>query len=190
MMHELTEQAYKATSKTLDGAEPWQTDAGLAWYAVAHDLAVELGRTMGGRDQARRGAALLAVLSPQLSWARTVEAASAAADRRPIVGPFQSNAVKAGAIVAAASYPHVADLVSGQKVEAFADNIWRPMSSTMVTIDRVMMRLFGLDNVRILERNDVYGLLSLGVMFAAAERKWLPHQAQAVAWVVERGGAE
>lgn len=184
----------RLTVETVRSAEEWQRDAGRGWYGAACDLAAELGRKLEGRDRLRRAAAIIAVLSPQISWAQNVKVAHSivAKTAEGFGGAFRRNVAKAIRLRDATSFDD--SVVSGRKVSAFADNIWRPDVSLAVTLDRVMMRHFRL-GARMLERKGVYQLLSLAVSYAAADLSrdgvlWLPHQVQATVWIVERGGAE
>lgn len=102
--------------------------AGREWYARAHALAVELDPA-----DPRRGAAVIAVLSPMASWPRNVQLARDAYAGRPI-GCLGRNADKARRILSGEDPDSV---VSGDKVRAFWQTIADPSATDVpVTIDR------------------------------------------------------
>lgn len=101
--------------------------AGQGWYVSAHQIAVAL-------DPANpvRAAAVIAVLSPMLSWPRNVAEARNIYAGRP-VRVLGSNVDKARRILAGADPEHV---VSGRKVRAFWETIADPTEPSAVVIDR------------------------------------------------------
>lgn len=101
--------------------------AGREWYAAAHRIAADLDPASPGR-----AAAVIAVLSPQLSWRRNVEAAHAVyGGHSPRC--LKSNSGKAFRILAGED-PR--DVVSGPKVRAFWLAIADPTDRHAVVIDR------------------------------------------------------
>lgn len=100
---------------------------GRGWYAAARELAESL-------DQRNpvRAAAVIAVLSPQLSWRRNVVEAQNAYVGRPI-RTLGRSAAKAQRILAGED-PE--DVVSGLKVRAFWRTIVDPTDPRAVVIDR------------------------------------------------------
>jgi hypothetical protein len=118
---------------------PSQVGHGRGWFPRAHDLAVELDPV-----HPERAAAVLAVLSPQLSWPRNVLLARTAyalagthASLDDIAGAltgcYKVNARKAAAILVGADPDKV---VSGPKVRAFWLSIADPDNPQAVVIDR------------------------------------------------------
>jgi hypothetical protein len=101
--------------------------AGRGWYASAHGIAAALDP-----DDPVRAAAVIAVLSPLLSWPRNVVEASNVYAGRAVrtLGP---NADKARRILAGADPEHI---VSGPKVRAFWVTIADPAEPSAVVIDR------------------------------------------------------
>lgn len=102
-------------------------EAGHDWYASAHQIAVALDPT----DPAR-AAAVIAVLSPMLSWPRNVVEACNVYSGRP-VRTLGSSAHKARRILAGADPEYI---VSGPKVRAFWKTISDPAEPSAVVIDR------------------------------------------------------
>lgn len=100
---------------------------GRGWYATARAVAESLDPS----DPAR-AAAVLAVLSPRLSWRKNVEAAQDAYAGRPL-RVLGRNAEKARLILAGAD-PE--DVVSGPKTRAFWRTIADPTDPRAVVVDR------------------------------------------------------
>lgn len=103
-------------------ASPQDIADGHAWYAKAHQLALEISP-----DDVARGAGIIAALSPRISWSRNKVAAQIIADRYRdgqempyVTGVLQANARKAWRIASGES-PDV--VLGGQKVKAFYANI-------------------------------------------------------------------
>jgi hypothetical protein len=101
--------------------------AGCGWYIAAHQVALGLD----SQDPAR-AAAVIAVLSPLLSWRRNVVEANNVYAGRP-VRTLGSNAQKARRIAAGAD-PE--EIVRGPKVRAFWHTIADPAEPRAVVIDR------------------------------------------------------
>ena len=119
--------ATRNITRVFRAATPADRAAGQIWYASAHQVAVAL-------DPADpvRAAAVIAVLSPMLSWPRNVVEAGNLYTGRP-VRTLGSNAHKARRILAGADPEHV---VSGPKVRAFWKTIADPAEPSAVVIDR------------------------------------------------------
>jgi len=100
---------------------------GRRWYATARQLAESLDP-----ENPVRAAAVIAVLSPQLSWRRNVVEAQNAYAGRPI-RTLGRSADKARRILAGED-PE--DVVSGPKVRAFWRTIVDPADPRAVVIDR------------------------------------------------------
>jgi hypothetical protein len=100
---------------------------GRSWYATARAVAESLDP-----EDPSRAAAVIAVLSPRLSWRKNIEAArDAYAGRAPRV--IGANARKAELILAGAD-PE--DVVSGPKTRAFWRTIADPSDPRAVVVDR------------------------------------------------------
>jgi hypothetical protein len=193
-------KAFRAAS-TADRAD------GVTWYPRARALAREL-------DPADpvRGAAVIAVLSPMLAWPRNVKLAREAyAIMRPYLGtvhPFASPAMLASRLgclrgsatkafrILAGEAPE--NVVGGQKVTSFFNNIVDPAADPGVTVDRHAIDIAfgkvmsdderskaiagknGYDNLAKLYKNASKVLSKeLGVYIT-------PNQVQAVTWVYWR----
>lgn len=100
---------------------------GRGWYATARAIA----ESLDPRDPTR-AAAVIAVLSPRLSWRKNVEAAQDAYAGRPL-RVLGRNAEKARLLLAGAD-PE--DVVSGPKTRAFWRTITDPTDPRAVVVDR------------------------------------------------------
>jgi hypothetical protein len=119
-------------------ADPADIDAGRGWYRRARAFAAELDP-----EDPVRAAAVIAVLSPQLSWPRNAQLArtayalranGATVDEITAALPMlKRNARKAAAILWGADPDAV---VSGPKVRAFWHSIAHPSDARSVVIDR------------------------------------------------------
>lgn len=113
-------------------ASPECVERGLDWYRLAYAEAQYIAAASGVRvDQA---AAIIAALSPQVSWGYNLEWALRVAqgDYRP--GGFSANLGKARAIRESDSDP--LDILSGPKVRAFYACILNAGHTADVVIDR------------------------------------------------------
>jgi hypothetical protein len=124
MSVELRERNITATYRAATTAERAE---GRSWYATARLVAESL-------DPADpvRAAAVLAVLSPRLSWERNVEAAGAAYSGQP-TRTLKANEDKARRIL---NGEDPEDVVSGPKVRAFWAAIVDPDNAEAIVIDR------------------------------------------------------
>lgn len=171
----------------LDLATEADWAAGLNWYRVAHAEAVALsGRHGLTVDQA---AGIIAALSPQTGWEENLRIAE-------LFCTDQSSVHTADACGKALRILQGAEPLSvlgGRKVRSFFRNISEPNRAGAVTIDRhAAAILCGVDtptwnrlHQKTLERKHFYRLAT-GVYRAEARRlSLLPHQVQAVAWLVQ-----
>lgn len=110
-----------------------ERDEGLAWYQVAHDLAVGMSCINPALD-VRRAAGIIAALSPQNTWTHNVSLAMRTArEGKCPRGTLARNCEKADRILAGED---PTDVLSGPKVTAFFHNIFNHASDDHVTIDR------------------------------------------------------
>jgi len=172
---------------TFAQATPEQAIDGATWYAQAHAIAGELMP-----DDIEKGAAILAVLSPALSWDKNIAAAIAASrrnGRRP-AGVIGTNWQKARDIRRVRS--DVDSLVRGAKVRAF----WRCIATNgtdthAVCVDRHAAAiacgyfLDSADSGRAVAGKR-YDALADAYRDAAAIADVPPATMQAVTWVVWR----
>jgi hypothetical protein len=104
---------------------------GMRWYAEAHAEAVAMSEATGLPVEST--AAIIAVLSPMLSWARNVTVARTVCAQGEATGVLKANLAKAQRILAGEPAEAV---VGGQKVTAFYRNILSAGQDENVTVDR------------------------------------------------------
>lgn len=162
---------------------------GRDWYGAARELAA----TLDPADPVR-GAAVIAVLSPMLSWPLNVRGATDIYAGRKFRG-LAKNGAKAEAIRDGGD-PSV--IVSGSKVTSFWLNICDPANVDAVTVDRHAIDIaFGRvtdDATRgaVLRRKGEYARVRDAYIAAAAiiagetGEAWHGSQVQAVTWVYWR----
>lgn len=170
---------------------------GFAWYGAARILATELDP-----DNPERGAAVIAVLSPMLSWPQNMLAARrayamfhAGASQDEIATGLRllrKNAAKAAAILFGAEPDAI---VSGDKVRSFWTCIARPEAADAVCIDRhafdIAVGKVTCDDVRgkYLGRKTGYATVAetyrraAQILSAEEGRTILPSDVQAATWV-------
>jgi hypothetical protein len=164
--------------------------AGRSWYATARDLA----QTLDPEDP-RRAAAVIAVISPMLSWPRNVKAAQDIYAGRETRGVLHKNVDKAKRILAGQD-PE--DVVTGSKVRTFWRTIANPTDPRAVVVDRHAIdvaagRILGDDTRgRYLGRRGGYDTVSDAYRRAAriitreTGQQWTPADVQATTWIVWR----
>ena len=183
-------RAYDRTHIAISNASDEAIEAGIGWYSVANAHAVDIA---GKLDcSVARAAAIMAVLSPMVSWTNNLSDAYAlAADNSPHVATYAlgPNIDKARRLIGHRDFTpeHITDIIGGRKVNAFWLNISNPLHSSAVTLDTHMANLFGIDASDVFEIVGVYDALSLGVSDAAEVLGIRPCQAQAIAWLVQSG---
>jgi hypothetical protein len=162
-----------------DAATPGQLARGRAWYPVAHDLA---GLIAGG--DVRTGAGILAALSANTGWDRTVTLARqcAAGD---VHGHLPDALAKVTAILAGADPASV--LPMDVKTGSFYRCILDPDDPGAVVIDRhahdiAVGEICG-NRERGLSNRTRYATLAQAYRHAAQELGELPQVVQAVTWV-------
>lgn len=101
---------------------------GRAWYSVAHDLAV-----MIGHGDAKKGAGIIAALSPLKSWHENIKLATEASSGN-VRGHFANALAKVRAIADGTDPSEV--LPMNLKTGNFYLNILNPEDDYAVTIDR------------------------------------------------------
>lgn len=174
---------------TYNAALPEERVQGRSWYATARQVA----ESLDPKDPVR-AAAVIAVLSPRLSWDKNVELASDAYAGR-YLRCIQANARKAHDLVAGDDPD---EIVSGPKVRAFWRAIVDPTDPTAIVIDRHAIDVaFGevMDDQRrgkILGTKGAYGEVSERYVYAAEILSDLystdltPVDVQATTWVAWR----
>lgn len=173
-------------------ADAIDADAGMGWYAAAHEIAADLSPSI----TTAAGAGILAALSPQIGWVDNVAAArlcAIGADELTITaaGALGENVRKAIAI-RDGGRPY--DILGGRKVRSFYVNILRPTTAGAVTIDRhaVAIALYGIGapsaavHEKYLERAAAYQWIAAAYRAESRVFGILPHQLQAIAWLAHR----
>jgi len=172
-------------------ATPAERVEGCSWYATARQVAESLDPA----DPAR-AAAVLAVLSPRLSWERNVEAATDAYAGRP-TRTLRMNEDKALRIIAGETPDAV---VKGPKVRAFWAAIVDPDNAEAIVIDRHALDITAgtvLDDEqrgKLLGRKGAYG--EVAALYRSAARRLSKEfgtdltavDVQATTWVSWRRG--
>jgi hypothetical protein len=149
--------------------------AGKGWYDVAHVVANRLGE---------HGAAIIAVLSPMVSWPHNLTDAKAIVNGDEPTYALGDNVAKAKRIL---SGEHPQAVLGGRKVLAFFQNVLHPDEGYTVTLDTHMAKLIGLPAYEVFQLAGVYDALSDGVRDAADELGLRPNQVQAIAWLHQSG---
>lgn len=166
-----------------------EIDAGLRWYAQAHDEALRIEADRGQLSVAQV-CGIIAALSPGLRWERNIAAAE-----RLIIGEgleglgirWYAGVRKAERILKGET---IADVLQGNKTFCFYDNLFNPSRSERVTIDghawaiQVGVRL-ALDKVPSLSDKQ-YWRVEKDYQTAAGEVSIRPLQLQAITWCVWR----
>lgn len=158
-----------------DGATKWQRARGLAWYPVAHDLALMLG-------DLKTGAGLIAALSANKRWTENVRLAEDASNGN-IHGHTGRTLGKVRAILEGTDPAEVLpmDLKTGQFYLAIMGD------PEAVVIDRHIHDIaagetYG-DSYRGLSAKRRYQSISLALRTAAYRRNISPRDFQAILWV-------
>lgn len=161
---------------------------GTVWYDTAHAAALQLSERYGLTIEAAAG--IIAALSPQTSWEGNLRIADAqCAD--PQSSHHTADATGKARRILQGEDPLT--VLGGRKVRSFYRNILNPSTTGPVTIDRhAAAILAGLStpewNTRYekrLERKHFYRLATAIYRAAAREYGLLPHQVQAIAWLVQ-----
>lgn len=164
---------------TLDAATDEEWQAGLGWYAVAHQHALEVGK-----GDARKGAGIIAALSPQATWGKNLGMAYAHADGDSYGAPFAhwADAISDGADPEAT--------LGGRKVRSFYRNMLEPMRNGPITIDRHAFAIVtGIHSDKLakkLERVGVYQSVASHYRTVGRQTGYRGHEVQAVAWLAYR----
>lgn len=163
-------------------ATPDDKARGRAWYPVAHDLADVIGN-----GDARKGAGLIAALSPQCGWSRNVKLAEDASNG-DVHGSTGDTLDKVRAILADTDPSDV--LPGDKKTGHFYRNILDPTDPDPVTIDRhahdvAIGETYG-NRDRGLGNATRYATLAHAYREASRRLGELPNVVQAVTWVRQR----
>ena len=171
----------------VDRATPHEYEAALSWYADAREIATTVADALGVSVDA--GAGIIAALSPRCPWSRNVALSLDYAHGRD-VRTIGAHVAKCDAIVAtdrAGGDPLAQFGATSPKTGAFARNIAGDLDA--VTVDVWALRAAGVtdrDTPTVVQ----YREISAAYARVARERGLSPAVAQALAWIVERGGAQ
>lgn len=180
---ETREQYVQNIIDTWGDASAEQRTQGRLWYTNAHDLA-----DMMTEGDVRKGAGLLAALSPQTSWPLNVELAQNAYETGRPSGHLGDALAKAAKILAGADPTEV--LPMDRKTGHFYRCILDPADADAVCIDRhahdiAVGEEYGARD-RGLSAKGRYALIAHCYREAAQRLDELPSAVQAVTWVVWR----
>lgn len=89
--------------------------------------------------------------------------------------------------LANATWKQINLILGGLKTRSFFDNIYRPLRSTAVTIDRWMLRWAGIENESVTDKQ--YRQLADRIRQLASDNNMRPHELQAAMWVRLRGAS-
>lgn len=172
--------------KVWEQATDEQLAQGRAWYPNANALA-----TMLADGDTRRGAGVIAALSPQTLWQRNIQLATDALNGEPH-GHFRDALNKVERIMAGEDPLQVLPVDS--KTWSFFRAIVDPQDAEVVVIDRhahdlAVGKSYG-NTDRGLSNKRRYALLALAYRLAARQLGEIPSTVQAVTWTVWRGNAE
>lgn len=165
---------HRATPAAVEEGELWYVDA----FSIATDLASDYATTPA------IAAGVLAVLSPQLSWAQNVEAARQHFEQGWTPLQTRANNDKAGRI----TYGDLS-AISGPKVTAFYNAIVDPYGDTPPVIDRHAVAVYcgrtisDAERKRKLKRSGVIPRIQRAYVRAASVLASPVHTVQAVTWV-------
>lgn len=181
----MTDERLHAILTTYSDASEADIAEGMAWYQVGHTFARGLASRYGvSTDQA---CAVVAVMSPQLSWQRNMVVADELLRTGSASGCIQRFARKAQIIAAGGP---IDQLVSGPKVTSFYQNLRWPRRSGAVTIDRhaysVYLGYVVAQGDRTLDRKGRYDTVAEAYRQTAQMVGILPHQLQAITWLTWR----
>lgn len=181
------EDALHNLQTVLAAATPHQYRSGMVWYATAAEHAATLADEYHTTDTVAAG--VIAALSPQTPFTLNIQYAgdALAAGTANDVPHFGDAVRKANAILAGAD---PADVLRGRKVRSFYSNILRPFAPGPVTVDRHAVSilhgtpLYG--HAARVERPGHYHAAAATYRTAARHAGILPHECQAIAWLVWR----
>jgi|AntAceMinimDraft_5_1070358.scaffolds.fasta_scaffold05958_8 hypothetical protein len=154
-----------------------QMEAASVWYSEAQEVAEDVAELMSISLEC--GASVVSAFSPRERWATNVAKSYAFANGKPVKG--LSNNLK----MAEASVSQGFSALKGQKTNAFARAI--AGDTEAVVIDVWMMRAANMSTDSPTKK--VYRELSEAICVVAQEFGITPRTAQALIWIIVRGGA-
>lgn len=165
------------------GADADALVAGRVWYRDANDLARAFADEFG--QSADTVAGVIAALSPRCRWTRNVLAAQQMLAGKPVTGMLSAS-VRAAARILAGARP--LDVLGGPKTRAFYINVGAPDVAGPVTVDvhAFAAAAGGAASASWLRH---YAAVANEYTRVAVECGEVPHEFQAIIWVIWRGGA-
>ena len=154
-----------------------QTEAAAVWYFDAQEVAEDVAENLGASLEI--GASIVSAFSPRERWSSNVAKALAFSQGKPVAG--LSNNIRMAEAAKVAGF----DALKGLKTNAFARAIAGDPNA--VVIDVWMMRAAGMETDS--PNKSQYALLSEAVVGVAQQFGITPRTAQALIWIIVRGGA-
>ena len=154
-----------------------QTEAASVWYFEAQEVAEDVAENLGASLEI--GASVVSAFSPRERWSSNVAKALAFSQGKPVSG--LGNNIRMAEAAKVAGF----DALKGLKTNAFARAIAGDPNA--VVIDVWMMRAAGMDTDS--PNKTQYREISEAVRNVAAEFGITPRTAQALIWIIVRGGA-
>ena len=181
-LENLSRKTKRNVIKAIDNATPEDYVKGLTWYQARHELLEDLASEY--RYPVDQVAAVMAVTSPQLSYAKNRQTTVEILEGKSPQNGIHSGIAKAYDVLASGDTD---TYVRGPKVRSFFRNLANPMCPESVTIDIWMSRVAGFTEPKELARKGAYQAIAKGIKRAAKAKGILPNQAQAIAWIAMRG---
>lgn len=165
-----------------------QLSNGMAWYRNANNICQEIAEIYS--QPVRSVVGVMAALSPSCSWEKNIEnTITLLRGKRDGIVTYPANIRKAEKI---ARGRDPADVLGGRKVVSFFELILNPDNGHDVCIDRHAVKV--VTRYRWLDEQESQRFLrsqydrACDVFRTAAKKEGvLPHQMQAVTWLVQRG---
>ena len=165
-------------------ASPEEVRQGMDWYKRAHDVANEVGR-----GNTRKGAGIIAALSPQTEWTENVRMARQLADTGTATGYITRAEVGKARRILEGEDPETV-LPMQAKTGHFFRNINDPSDVTAVTVDRhahdlAMGRRFGSAqrSLGAIGRYQTFVGAHMNATNRLSDMNLVPNQTQAISWV-------
>ena len=173
-------------------ASPDEIVRGATWYDHAHQYALALAEKHNTNLAIAAG--VISALSPGATWERNLLDASAVftVGADAMVGSYGRNKEKALALIDGSLAPDDAFSTSGYKTLQFWRNICSPDVAGPVTIDRHCTRaalgshLHPNEAIKWSKHPRKYERIQSAYQIAADDLDLLPHQLQAIVWLVFR----
>jgi hypothetical protein len=167
-----------------------EISAGMVWYQDAHRECLSLLRETDPRHNINTIAGMVAALSPRNKWSRNIMDVQKLLINDDVrVGTFHANKVKAIKIknLIFPTSREVLDILGGDKVMSFYQNIRDPLSSEHVTVDSHALGVWlGSRITSTSASGKAYQSIKLAYINAADSVGILPNQLQAITWLTYR----